>query len=95
MAAWNSSSLAASDGKGIFKTTKSKKSKQDKMTKMMFGHKGGKAPLGKKFMKKGKGVGSKTSVSAKGIGPSEEEFDNMMTDSSKTPKKGASRKFFS
>ena len=96
MAAYHTSSLVARDGPGIFKATNNKKknSKQDKMQKMMFKSKNGKAPIGKKFVKHGKGVGNKTPISANSIGPSDEEFDDIMTDSSKTPKKGAKRKFF-
>lgn len=93
MAAYNSSSLVARDGPSIFKTSNSKKSKQDKMVKIMFKSKHGKAPIGKKFRKHGKDVGNKKPITAKGVGPSEEEFDNMINETSKV-KKGAKRKFF-
>ena len=108
MAAWSSSSLSASDGlkrhsSGLFKNTKERLSKQAMMGKKMFGSRFGShgkdLQIGKKFKKKGKGVihGATSGEKSGGIGPSVEEFDDMMDKASKSPsmkKKGFSRKMF-
>jgi|SRR5579863_1965194 len=106
MSAWESSSLAASDGltrhsSGLLKNTKLRLSKQHIMSNKMFGSKMGKHgkdfKIGKMFKKKGKGImkGSTTAEPHKGIGPSVEEFDDMMGNASKSlKKKGFSRKMF-
>jgi hypothetical protein len=102
MAAWDSSSLAASDiprhKSGLFENTKTRISKQHLVEHKMFGSKRGKHGLdlkiGKKFKKQGKGVmkgetsgGSSTADMQGGINPSVEEFDKMMSSISKGSKK--------
>ena len=106
MPAWQSSSLAVSDGmtrhsnSGLLKNTKERLSKQHIMGKAMFGNKTGRhgkdLQIGKKFRRKGKGIMHGSTSSQHGsIGPSVEEFDDMMQ-SQKTGnnKKGYSRKMF-
>ncbi len=90
MSAWNSSSLAFSDhnnmrnGHGLLKNLHTRISKQHLVEHKMFGAKRKNIRIGKKFMSKNKGVGSTKSFSAKmptskGISPSLEEFDKMMS----------------
>lgn len=110
MAAWNSSSLAVSDGgtrhkSKLLNNTKERLSKSHIMAHRMFGSRMGKHgedfKVGSKmFRKKGKGVmhGSTSGEPHKGIGPSVEEFDDMMMNSGdgmkKKKKSGFSRKMF-
>lgn len=108
MAAWNSSSLAASDlprhkNSGLLKNGLLRHSKQHMVEKKMFGNKKGMHGkdflIGKKFKSTGaKDTGVTKPMSFKGISPSVEEFDKMMSSSvthnpnkKKTP---ISKKFF-
>lgn len=97
MAAYRTSSLVASDGmkrhsSGLLKNTSQRMSKQDIMGKRMFGAKKGEhgkdLKIGKMFKKKGKDTG-KTSMAGMSndngsIGPSVEEFEDMMDKVSST-----------
>ena len=106
MAIFGSSSLAVSEGgtrhkSGLFHNTKERLSKQHIMGNKMFGSKRGKHgqdfKIGKMFKKQGKGImhGSTSGEPHKGIGPSAEEFDDMMTNTAEgKKKKGFSRKMF-
>ena len=106
MPAWSSSSLAVSDGATRHKSklltnTKERLSKAHIMGNRMFGSKRGSHgqdfKIGKMFKKKGKGImhGSTSGEPHKGIGPSAEEFDDMMTNTAEgKKKKGFSRKMF-
>lgn len=97
MAAWNSSSLSFSDGlkrhkSGLLKNTSERLSKQHIMGKAMFGNKFGKHGkdfgIGKKFKKEGKGIIKSMKPSSGGsIGPSVEEFDDMLSKQTGTKKK--------
>ena len=100
MSSWSSSSLAASDGnmrKSLLNPSK-KKSKQDKMVKKMFGSKNSKSPIGRKFMKSGKDTGKTAPISANNVGPSDEEFDDMLgssvTNNSNKKKSSTKKKFY-
>lgn len=100
MSTWNSSSLVANDNPKKRKGLLSRPSKQDKMSKKMFGRsKSGKNPqIGKKFKSKGRGVGDKSSKKVSMIGPSDEEFDDMMestvTNNPNKKKSSITKKFF-
>lgn len=104
MAAWNSSSLAASDGirrhsSGLLKNTKERQSKQAIMGKAMFGSKRGMhgkdLQIGKKFKKMGKGImHGATSGDSGSIGPSVEEFDDMLSKAGTTSNIGKKKKMF-
>lgn len=66
-----------------------KSSKQAIIAKKMFGNRKGKhgmdLQIGKKFKKKGKGI-MHGAVKTEGVGPSAEEFDDMMTNTVKEPR---------
>lgn len=100
MAAWNSSSLAASDTprhkSGLFHNTATRISKQHLIEHKMYGSNRGKhgidLKIGKKFKKTSKGImkgatsGGSSSANFKGggISPSIEQFDEMMNSVSKS-----------
>ena len=103
MSSWSSSSLATSDGairhkSKLLTNTKERLSKQHIMGNRMFGSRKGMHGkdfmIGKKFKKVGKGVmhGSTSGESHKGIGPSAEEFDDMMMNSSEGMKTSKNKK---
>jgi hypothetical protein len=104
MAAFNSSSLSFSDGmkrhsSGLLNNTKERMSKQQIMGKAMFGSKFGShgkdLKVGKKFKKVGKGImKGATSGDTGSIGPSVEEFDDMLSKASKGSK-GSKKNLFS
>lgn len=90
MPAWSSSSLAVSDTahtlprhrSGLIKFNGGH-TKTDMVSKKMFGSRFGKHgkdfQIGKKFRKKGKGVGKSIGdMKSSSIGPSVDEFDDMM-----------------
>src|ERR1039458_7173221 len=105
MPAWSSSSLAVSDGNrhssGLMKNLPTRISKQHIKEQKMFGSKRKGIQIGKTFKKVGKGISSKPSsgkmpgdMTSKGISPSIEQFDKMMSSvigkGSKSSKKGMS-----
>ncbi len=107
MAAYKNSSLAFTDtssksggATGIMKKFPTRISKQHLSETKLFGSKRKNIQIGKTFKKFGKGVGSKKSVGmhmpkSKGISPSLDEFDKMMSSVvGKSEKKGFSRKSF-
>ena len=108
MPAWSSSSLAVSDGairhkSKLLTNTKERLSKAHIMGNRMFGSRKGMHgkdfKVGSKmFRKSGKGImhGSTSGEPHKGIGPSTEEFDDMVMNSGEgmKRKKGFSRKMF-
>lgn len=109
MAAWNSSSLVASDHNGmrhksgLLKNLSTRVSKSDIVSTKMFGSKRKGIQLGKTFKKSGKGI-MKGAISAHmnkkegGISPSLEDFDKMMESAvkgSKGSKNGMKKSMFS